>query len=127
MLSIPITAGSVTIVLGLLGNLCFLVWGYSKLTTKVDGLVTQQIADAALREKIRQECNAKHDHHYAHEGNTGIHQEAMSEKVSNVKFDNTAEQIRTLASLIKQHTADDMTVLKEIRDEIRALAERIKV
>lgn len=124
---VSVIIAAIGVVLALLGNLCFFVWGYSKLTNKVDTLVTQQIADASLREKIRQECNTKHDHHYAHEANTGIHQEALSEKVTNVMFGNTADQIRTLTALIKQHTADDMEVLRDIRTEIQNLANKIKV
>lgn len=101
MLSVPINGVTVGLSILLITNLIVVVLAYGRLTAKVDGLIGQQKVDAIFRKETLAECNRKHDLHFAHESNTGIHQESMGKELLQVRFDNIAKQLVDLSDTIK--------------------------
>ena len=62
-----------------------------------------------------------HKQHFDHAANTGIHQESMSKDMLALHFENLKSTIAAQSSQLAKHVADDMEVLRDIRDELKRI------
>lgn len=133
-LTIPVNAATIGVLLTLIAILISVLRSHVSSSNKIQALtiqlqslsatvIAQQETNLRERKETIERCDKKHEEHFRHASNTGIHQEAMSKETSLVHFDSLSLQLSSLMIKFQAHTVEDMEVLRDIRSEMKSIRE----